>query len=148
MALAGTLPTVDTSRRFAGGGPWGDDGLSRTRLTPVLDGDLVRRLDVGQAGYVYRGGVTFVQVKRLTGRQAAIGSGVAAMTPPTGAVPGRTAEPVPGWVTAGAGVGEAAVTAEFPVVPPAGRPARPVTVPVALPDASEVLDEAFGGWHE
>ena len=71
--LAGTMPSVDTSRRFAGRGPWDDDGLSRTRLTPVLDGDLVRRLDVGQACYVYRGGVTFLQIKRLTGRQAEIG---------------------------------------------------------------------------
>ena len=71
--LAGTMPSVDTSRRFAGAGAWGDDGLSRTRLAPVLDGDLVRRLDVGQVCYVYRGGVTFLQIKRLTGRQAAIG---------------------------------------------------------------------------
>src|SRR3984957_2746633 len=84
--LAGTMPSVDTSRRFAGAGPWGDDGLSRTRLTPVLDGDLVRRLDVGQACYVYRNGVTFLQVKRLTGRQAEIGSGVRVHSP-GGAVP-------------------------------------------------------------
>src|SRR6202034_4113433 len=73
--LAGTIPSVDTSRRFSGAGPWGDDGLSRTRLAPVLDGDLVRRLDVGQVCYVYRGGVTFLQIKRLTGRQAALGRG-------------------------------------------------------------------------
>jgi hypothetical protein len=46
--LAGTSPAVDTSRRYSGGGPWGDDGLSRTRLAPVLDGDLVRRLDVAE----------------------------------------------------------------------------------------------------
>ena len=75
VALAGTQPSVDTTRRFAGAGAWSDDGLSRTRLAPVLDGDLVRRLDVGQVCYVYRGGVTFLQIKRLTGRQAAIGSG-------------------------------------------------------------------------
>ena len=72
--LAGTMPSVDTSRRFAGAGPWGDDGLSRSTLSPVLDGNLVRRLDVGQACYVYRGGVTFPPVKRLTGRQAEIGA--------------------------------------------------------------------------
>src|SRR6185437_3112135 len=58
-----------------GAGAWADDGLSRTRLAPVLDGDLVRRLDVGQVCYVYRGGVTFLQIKRLTGQQAAIGRG-------------------------------------------------------------------------
>src|SRR6185437_5605313 len=76
MELAGTRPAVDTSRRFSGAGAWADDGLSRTRLAPVLDGDLVRRLDVGQVCYVYRGGVTFLQIKRLTGRQAAIGPGL------------------------------------------------------------------------
>ena len=88
--LAGTMPSVDTSRRFAGAGPWGDDGLSRTRLTPVLDGDLVRRLDVGQACYLYRGGVTFLQVKRLTGRQAEIGSGPG-VRPPDSAAPAAAA---------------------------------------------------------
>ena len=88
--LAGTMPSVDTSRRFAGAGPWDDDGLSRTRLTPVLDGDLVRRLDVGQACYVYRGEVTFLQVKRLTGRQAEIGSGLGVRSP-DGAAPAAAA---------------------------------------------------------
>jgi hypothetical protein len=73
VALAGTQSTADTTRRFDGAGAWSDDGLSRTRLTPVLDGDIVRRLAVGQVAYVYRGGVTFLQIKRLTGRQAAIG---------------------------------------------------------------------------
>ena len=73
--LAGTAPSVDTSRRFSGAGAWADDGLSRARRAPVLDEDLVRRLEVGQVCYVYRGGVTFLQIKRLTGRQAAIGPG-------------------------------------------------------------------------
>ncbi len=113
VALAGTRPTVDTSRRFAGAGPWGDEGLSRTTLVPVLDGDLVRRLDVGQIGYVYRGGVTFLQIKRLTGRQAAIGTGI------------RVA------------AGGEPPTVPLPVVGAAAP--RP-----GLPDASAVLDEAFG----
>src|SRR6202012_6191049 len=77
VALAGTQPQVDTTRRFDGAGAWSDDGLSRTRLTPVLDGDIVRRLEVGQVAYVYRGGVTFLQIKRLTGKQAAIRPGSA-----------------------------------------------------------------------
>ena len=72
---------MDTSRRFDGAGAWSDDGLSRTRLAPVLDGDIVRRLEVGQVAYVYRGGVTFLQIKRLTGRQAAIGPGSASIIP-------------------------------------------------------------------
>ena len=100
VALAGTQPAVDTTRRFEGAGAWSDDGLSRTRLAPVLDGDLVRRLDVGQVAYIYRGGVTFLQIKRLTGRQAAIGHGsepatiplpVVAAVPGMGAVPGMAA---------------------------------------------------------
>ncbi len=154
--LAGTMPSVDTSRRFSGAGAWGDDGLSRTRLAPVLDGDLVRRLDVGQVCYVYRGGVTFLQIKRLTGRQAAIGPGLAAWQrrrrprrgpgraapgpepstmplPVIGALPDPPTAPVPGppWA-AGAGP---------------GGPAWPVPGP-ALPDVSEVLDEAFGARRE
>ena len=75
VELAGTQLSVDTTRRYDGAGAWSDDGLSRTRLTPVLDGDIVRRLEVGQVAYVFRGGVTFLQIKRLTGRQAAIGPG-------------------------------------------------------------------------
>jgi hypothetical protein len=173
-ALAGTMPAVDTSRRFSGAGAWGDDGLSRARLAPVLDGDLVRRLEVGQVCYVYRGGVTFLQIKRLTGRQAAIGPGVGGPAP-TAAAPGAGAG-------AGAGVGPAAEppTVPLPVIgavadaggapgagapwetgartaagpgrppwpmPGPGRPAWPMPGP-ALPDVSEVLDEAFGERRE
>jgi hypothetical protein len=160
MELAGTTPSVDTSRRFSGGGRWGDDGQSRARLAPVLDGDLVRRLDVGQVGYVYRGGVTFLQIKRLTGRQAAIGPGIAPVTGPAGtglAGTGLADTGLAGTGLAGTGLadtglagraagGGAAVTLEFPVIAPVAGPARPVPIP-ALPDASEVLDEAFGEWH-
>jgi len=116
--LAGTRAYVDTTRRFSGQGAWAGDGLSRTRLVPVLDADIVRQLDVGQAAYVYRGGVTYVQVKRLTGRQAALAPAPAdAPTTPLPAV---------------------AVPAQWPPAPPAPPP----------PDASEVLDEAFGARHE
>jgi hypothetical protein len=110
--LAGTRAYVDTTRRFAGQGAWAGDGMSRTRLVPVLDADIVRQLDVGQAAYVYRGGVTYVQVKRLTGRQAALAA--AAGDAPTMPLPA------------------VAVPAQWPPAPP------------PPPDASEVLDEAFG----
>ena len=113
--LAGTRTHVDTSRRFAGAGAWEDAGSSWSRFVPVLDADIVRRLDVGQAAYVYRGGVTYVQVKRLTGRQAALAPAVVP-------APARPA-PMPAW-PAGASQG------------------APTWV---LPDVSEVLDEAFGG---
>ena len=114
--LAGTRSYVDTTRRFAGQGAWAGDGMSRTRLVPVLDADIVRQLDVGQAAYVYRGGVTYVQVKRLTGRQAAL-------APAAGDAPTM---PLPA----------VAVPAQWPPAPP------------PPPDASEVLDEAFGARRE
>ena len=123
-ALAGTQSYVDTSRRFSGEGAWSGDGLSRTRPVPVLDADLVRRLDVGQVAYVYRGGVTYLQIKRLTGRQAAIGRGSAAGVHDVYGVHG--------------------VHGAAPVVDGARGTARVA----ALPDVSAVLDEAFGARRE
>ena len=153
VALAGTQPYVDTTRRFDGAGAWSDDGMSRTRLVPVLDGDLVRRLDVGQVAYIYRGGVTFLQIKRLTGRQAVTGRGSEAAT-----VPLPVVASVPGmWAAAGqpptpAGAGAASVAADVrvngavagPPWVPGPRPASVTLGGMALPDVSQVLDEAFG----
>ena len=131
VAMAGTRPTVDTTRRFDGAGPWTDAGLSRTRLTPVLDGDIIRRLDVGQVAYVYRGGVTFVQIKRLTGTQAAIAPSTPSMTAPTRAHSfGRYAVGV-----SGAG--------DPPTIPLPVIAAFAAEAP-QLPDVSAVLDDAFG----
>jgi hypothetical protein len=144
--LAGNQPTVDTSRRFAGPGTWDDDGLSRIRLAPVLDGDLVRRLDVGQICYVYRGGVTFLQLKRLTGQQAAIGRGTVAQV----ATATERAAAGAAGATAGATTVPLPVIAAVPAranVPMSGPPWEPVPGP-ALPDVGEVLDEAFGERHE
>jgi hypothetical protein len=158
MALAGTRPAVDTSRRFAGPGAWGDDGLSRTRLAPVLDGDLVRRLDVGQVCYVYRGGVTFLQIKRLTGRQAAIGPGLGAglraaapgarRAAPGPADPGR-AEPPGGPPTVplpagGAARGPGAAPAAWPPWQPVGRHAGP-TAPGPAPTGPAPTGPALPG---
>ena len=125
--LAGTRAGVDTTRRFAGYGTWPDEGLSRTRLVPVLDGDIVRQLEVGQVAYVYRGGVTYVQVKRLTGRQAALTPPKDLAAPADGA-PGDATRPLP--------------------VVPAPRGPEGWPTPAPLPDASEVLDEAFGARRE
>jgi hypothetical protein len=183
---------VDTTRRFDGAGAWSDDGLSRTRPTPVLDGDIVRRLEVGQVAYVYRGGVTFLQIKRLTGRQAAIGLGSASIIaagggaaaagaadgdsgwpagggaagePPTiplpviGAAPGAGAgftraqrDPVvgsssgPPWGPVPRAAASGAVGGARPAPPAPGMPATWALAPgvPALPDVSEVLDDAFG----
>jgi hypothetical protein len=96
---------------------WGHEGSSRVRDTPVADPAIIRSLDVGQAAYIYRGGVTFVQVKRLVAAPAALAREPAAPTQPVG----RTAADQP---AAGAPGGEP-------------RPAPP-------PDAGSLLDEAFG----
>jgi hypothetical protein len=161
VAMAGTQSTVDTSRRFDGGGAWSDDGLSRTRPTPVLDGDIVRRLEVGQVAYVYRGGVTFLQIKRLTGTQAAIGPGMGSIFAAglAGGAAGRldgvgvSGEPptIPLPVIGAApGAGAGFIRAEAsPVLAGSSRPPWAPVSPAAsggpaLPDVSEVLDDAFG----
>jgi hypothetical protein len=91
------------------------------RDTPVADPAIIRSLDVGQAAYIYRGGVTFVQVKRLVAAPAALAR-----------------EPI----APGQPVSTAAATR--PVAPPAST--EPAATPP--PDASRLLDEAFGGEPE
>jgi hypothetical protein len=91
----------------------------------VADPALIRRLDVGQAAYIYRGGVTFVQVKRLIAAPAALaGPLVADRAPPPARVAHRAAPPRQ--------VGQAAAL-HAPVLP-----ATPAAEVAAL------LDEAFG----
>ena len=139
-ALAGNRPVLDTSRRVLGVPRWGHEGSSRIREEPVADPALIRRLAVGQAAYIYRGGVTFVQVKRLLAAPAAL-----AEPPPAGhraphpaaAAAGHQARPA----RAAGPVGPPAVPVPAGAAAPAGQPAA------AAPDAADVkalLDEAFG----
>ena len=130
--LAGSRRAVDTTRRVLGVPVWSHQGSSRVRQAPVVDPALIRALGVGQAAYIHQGGATFVQVKRLVAASAALA---------------REAAPPP-WPTAGApSAGRA-----HPPAPTAGPPA-PGTIPPTpasppaptLPDASPLLDEAFGG---
>jgi hypothetical protein len=137
----------------------------------VLDGDIVRRLEVGQVAYVYRGGVTFLQIKRLTGKQAALAPGSASIFPSglaggngrSAGAAGRDAGSLAGlrWSTAGP-ASSAGTATGWPT--DAGVPGEPPTIPLpvigatpglpvtglpgsrvsALPDVSAVLDEAFG----
>jgi len=122
-ALAGSRRVVDTTRRLLGVPLWAHEGLSRAGGTPVVDAEIIRALAVGQAAYIYRGGVTYVQVKRLV------------------AGPAELARPVrlagaPAVRVGGGGAGAVALDAT-------GIPGvRPRTDP--LPDVSPVLDEAFG----
>jgi hypothetical protein len=115
--LAGRRPATDTSRRVLGVALWGHEGSSRVRSTPVADPAIIRSLDVGQAAYIYRGGVTYVQVKRLVAAPAALAREPTAPGPP---------------------VSRSAATR--PAAAPAGR--EPAAAPP--PDAGRLLDEAFG----
>lgn len=117
-AFAGTRRVVDTTRRLARFPFWAHAGTSRLADRPVVDTALIRTLDVGQAAYIYRAGVTYIQVKRLVGAPAALGR------PP---VP----EPAPGATARG----EAAADGQ------AGGADRDAA---ALPDVSALLDAAFG----
>jgi hypothetical protein len=112
---------VDTSRRVLGVRLWAHEGSSRLRDAPVADPAIIRRLDVGQAAYIYRGGVTFVQVKRLVAAPAALASGDRTARPggPTGAERRPSAGTPPGGISG------------------PGQPAPP-------PNAGPLLDEAFG----
>ncbi len=102
-ALAGARRVVDTARRLLGVPLWAHEGLSRAEGTPVVDPDIIRGLDVGQAAYIYRGGVTYVQVKRLV-------AGPAELLRPAGR-PGpagtEQAAAVPGVAVGDAGRGRA-----------------------------------------
>jgi hypothetical protein len=123
-ALAGSHPSADTSRRVLGVALWGHEGSSWVRDEPVADPAIIRRLDTGQAAYIYRGGVTFIQVKRLVATPAAL-----------------TAEPVAGGQERAAGhAGPAGEGERRPPQPPAGPAGA-----APLPDAGALLDEAFGG---
>jgi hypothetical protein len=88
------------------------------RDEPVADPAIIRSLDTGQAAYIHRGGVTFIQVKRLIAAPAALAGQPAAAGEPS--------------------AGPAAATRAH--APPPGT--QPHTAP--LPDLGALLDEAFG----
>jgi hypothetical protein len=154
--LAGTRKLVDTTRRLLGVPVWSHQGTSRIRQAPVVDPALIRSLDVGQAAYIYRGGVTFIQVKRLIGGPAALPGGAGAVAAPDGrtahdrlapvqqAPAASTPDPVP------AAHGQADPGSSAPSVPGQAAGARPGMAPAApaprqpLADIGELLDEAFG----
>ncbi len=118
---AARRPPVEPSRAPPGSG-----------RHPVADPALIRRLDVGQAAYIYRGGVTFIQVKRLLAAPAALARSPA---PPFGRqasqVPAASQpEPSPSPAAAASAAAAPADGAEHPVSGPAA--------------AAALLDEAFG----
>jgi hypothetical protein len=134
IALAGRRFAVDTTRQLTGRLRWSRSGSSRLHQVPVADPDLIRSLDVGQAAYIFRGGVTFTQVKRLVAGPAALG-GVPVRRADTWAAPvlpgGAESSPESAVLTGG----------DDRAKPPAGA-ARPAAARLA--DISALLDEAFG----
>ncbi len=164
-ALGGSRPVTDTARDLRRVPMWRHQGSSRLREAPVADPALIRNLDVGQAAYIYRGGVTFVQVKRLVAATAGLGAGA---QPDAGSQPGPAGEAAVGDRAGAAGhpgapgrPGPAGLAQpedgdrDGPSAPPgAGQtgprlPAGscgqvPFPRPGSLSDVSEVLDEAFG----
>ena len=82
IALAGQRQAVDSTRQLTGRLRWSKTGTSRLQEAPVADPDRIRRLDTGQVGYLHRGGVTFIQVKRLVASQAALAGPAAPLEPP------------------------------------------------------------------
>jgi hypothetical protein len=94
--LAGQRRAMDTTRHLLGFPRWSRAGSSRLRDVPVVDPGLVRGLDVGQAAYLYRGGVTFVQVCRLVAGPAEL----------VAAVPAALAAPAVAELGAGAGLAD------------------------------------------
>jgi hypothetical protein len=92
--LAGDRPAVSTSRRLTGFARWSREGSSSVGPVPVADPALIRALEVGQAAYLFRGGVTYVQVSRLVAAPAAIAAEPAARpaaAPPAAARPAGAA---------------------------------------------------------
>jgi hypothetical protein len=100
---------------------------SRLGQQTVADPDLICRHDVGQGAYIYRDGVTYIQVKRLVAGPATL--------------PGPPARP-PGPRCPSPADGSDAVRPESPLgSPPAGMPhGQP---PGRLADIAALLDEAF-----
>jgi len=135
-ALAGTRKVTDTTRRLIGVPVWSHRGTSRIRLAPVVDPDLIRALDVGQAAYIYRGGVTYVQVKRLVAGPAALPA------------PHRPPAPAPALAQVGATERTPGCAEPTDPAPRPPRPTRPyraaATSPEPLPDVGALLDDAFG----
>jgi hypothetical protein len=61
--LAGTRRIIETATKVVSN-VWGDEGSSRVQHTWTADPGIARRLAVGQAGYIHRGGCTWIQVAR------------------------------------------------------------------------------------
>ncbi len=130
--LAGTVASLRTTRALRRYPIWSHRGSSYAAESPVVDPNLIRRLDVGQAAYIYRGGVTYLHVKRLVAAPEAVGPADRRIeAPPAAAADGAGREPASPAAT---DVGTAGQPGSRPG---GGRDAR-------LAGIAELLDAAFG----
>ena len=155
-ALAGSRKVTETTRHLTGRTPvWDHRGTSRVTLDPVVDPALIRALDVGQAAYIFRGGVTYVQVKRLVTAPAAVGPATAGPVPaePTTALRAAGAAGARSHARAGAA---AAAGRRFAARRGIRRGARPMTRQPAAdpfralglePRAGLTDDEVHAAWR-
>jgi hypothetical protein len=162
-ALAGSRPVTDTSRQLLSAWRWAHRGSSRLRDAPVVDPALIRGLAVGQAAYIYRGGVTYLQVKRVVAAPAALPGRPSYSRSAAGepAAAGQDASAAAGRLADASTAAAAELTgpaATGPDVPAtsagrgaagagtlaAGPPARLAAAGTGPPDASAFLDEVFG----
>jgi len=162
-ALAGQRKLTDTSRRLRRSRVWSEEGQGRTALAPVADPALIRSLDTGQVAYIYRGGVTYIQVKRLIGSPPALPPATAPAPPaaelhpatsapadpPTASSDGTARSPItpPAWATRAAGpvwpLPSVRAAPSSPAWPPAPEQA-PAQADHRPPGLTAFLDAAFG----
>ncbi|MGN6794621.1 MAG: hypothetical protein ACTHJW_19730 [Streptosporangiaceae bacterium] len=126
-ALAGSRKAIVTTRAVGRYPRWRKQGSSRLHEVPVADPAINRSLERGQVAYIYRGGVTYLQVKRLVSAPAAL-KGRSAPNPAGNVVPNQETQ---------------AVQAATEQAASARATDRASSGPV-LPDVSPVLDAAFG----
>jgi hypothetical protein len=156
--LAGTQTAVQTTRYLAGRHTGQSSGVSTQREIPVVSPDNIRRLDVGQAAYLYRGDVTYLHVKPPAAAVADEAFTRIRATPALPWTPPRPALPCPRRVPRGphacAAVGgqerhlESAIAQPLPRIQPAAesvpRPPMARESTAALPGKPMAFRQAFG----
>jgi hypothetical protein len=140
-SLAGTRKATETTRRLRRFPFWAPQGSSRLADVPVADASLIRGQDVGQVAYLYRGGVTYVQVKRLVASPAAV-SPATVSAPDPGTPDDEAAEAKPD--RRARAEGKAAATKATSSLLGAGQASRATRPAPPLADVSPLLDAAFG----
>jgi hypothetical protein len=92
--LAGTRRVIETAAKIIERNR-GDEGTARIQHAFTADPGIARRLAVGQAGYIHRGGCTWIQVARPRPSPVPVPQGPGTVPPSR---PDRNRPPVPGTI--------------------------------------------------